>query len=73
MKKMLLVLVSAVSSFGMYAQTSDAEAEAIVNLLGVRKTRLHFGNSMMSTRKKMWRWPNQESVCMRKQRLPMAL
>jgi hypothetical protein len=37
MKKMLLVLVSAVSSFGMYAQTSDAEAEAIVNLLGVQK------------------------------------
>ena len=37
MKKLLLVLVSAFSAMVIYAQTSDAEAEAIVNLLGVQK------------------------------------
>src|SRR5215218_8240166 len=37
MKKILLVLVCTVYTFGLYAQTSDAEAEAIVNLLGVQK------------------------------------
>src|SRR5215218_9751382 len=37
MKKILLVLVCTVYTFGLYAQTSDAEAQAIVNLLGVQK------------------------------------
>jgi hypothetical protein len=37
MKKLLLVLVSAISAIDMYAQTSNEEAEAIVNLLGVQK------------------------------------
>jgi len=37
MKKMLLVLAAAVFTIDMYAQTSDAEAQAIVNLLGVQK------------------------------------
>jgi hypothetical protein len=36
MKKLLLVLFS-VSGIATYAQTSDAEAEAILNLLGVQK------------------------------------
>ena len=37
MKKLLLVLASTFSAMLIYAQTSDAEAEAIVNLLGVQK------------------------------------
>ena len=37
MKKLLLVLASTFSAMVIYAQTSDAEAEAIVNLLGVQK------------------------------------
>ena len=37
MKKILLVLAAAVFTIDMYAQTSDAEAQAIVNLLGVQK------------------------------------
>jgi hypothetical protein len=37
MKKLLLILVCAISAIDMYAQTSSAEAEAIVNLLGVQK------------------------------------
>ena len=37
MKKILLVIFCANSLFVLRAQTSDAEAEAIVNLLGVQK------------------------------------
>jgi|SRR5215203_4473408 len=37
MKKLLLVLVCTASAIEMYAQTSDDEAQAIVNLLGVQK------------------------------------
>jgi hypothetical protein len=37
MKKMLLVLALAGTVFTTYAQTSDAEADAIINLLGVQK------------------------------------
>jgi hypothetical protein len=37
MKKVLLALFCAASTMTMYAQTSDAEADAIINLLGVQK------------------------------------
>ncbi len=37
MKKILLVVICANSLFVLRAQTSDAETEAIVNLLGVQK------------------------------------
>ena len=37
MKKIFLALLGAASTFVLHAQTSDAEAEAIVNLLGVQK------------------------------------
>src|SRR5438045_952595 len=37
MKKLLLAVVGLVSFFMVYAQTSDAEAEAMINLLGVQK------------------------------------
>src|SRR5215203_464130 len=37
MKKILLVFAAVVFAIDMYAQTSDAEAQAIVNLLGVKK------------------------------------
>jgi hypothetical protein len=37
MKKSLLVLVFTIAICKLYAQTSSAEAEAIVNLLGVQK------------------------------------
>ena len=37
MKKLCLVLAFAGTVFTTYAQTSDAEAEAIINLLGVQK------------------------------------
>ena len=37
MKIILMVIFSAFTTFAAYAQTSDAEAEAIVNLLGVQK------------------------------------
>ncbi|HEX6182036.1 MAG TPA: hypothetical protein VFZ47_12370 [Chitinophagaceae bacterium] len=37
MKKIFLALICATSIFVLRAQTSDAEAEAIVNLLGVQK------------------------------------
>src|SRR3954454_7431743 len=37
MKKPLLILVCIVCSFELYAQTSDAEADAMANLMGVQK------------------------------------
>ena len=37
MKIILLAIFSAFTTFAAYAQTSDAEADAIVNLLGVQK------------------------------------
>jgi hypothetical protein len=37
MRKLLLVFITTMSVGFIYAQTSDAEAEAIVNLLGVQK------------------------------------
>src|SRR4051812_30773034 len=37
MKKFLLAVLCMSSIFTVYAQTSDAEADAIVNLLGVQK------------------------------------
>jgi hypothetical protein len=37
MKKLLLVLAFTIAACELYAQTSDAEAQAIVNLLGVQK------------------------------------
>jgi hypothetical protein len=37
MKQLFLLLVLAGTSFAGFAQTSDAEADAIVNLLGVQK------------------------------------
>jgi hypothetical protein len=37
MKKLLFLLLIAASATELYAQTSDAEATAIVNLLGVQK------------------------------------
>ena len=37
MKKVLLLLVCFISASSMYAQISDAEAEAVVNLMGVQK------------------------------------
>src|SRR5437764_9245342 len=37
MKKLLVILVCSASAITMHAQTSDAEAQAIVNLLGVQK------------------------------------
>jgi hypothetical protein len=37
MKKLLLLVIIAASATELYAQTSDAEATAIVNLLGVQK------------------------------------
>ena len=37
MKIILMVIFSAFTTFAAYAQTSDAEADAIVNLLGVQK------------------------------------
>ena len=37
MRKILLVLVCTISAIEMYAQTSDAETEAVLNLLGVQK------------------------------------
>jgi hypothetical protein len=37
MRKFLLVITCSISATIMHAQTSDAEAEAIVNLLGVQK------------------------------------
>ena len=36
-KTILLAIVSLTLAFGAYAQTSDAEAEAVINLLGVQK------------------------------------
>ena len=56
-----LAILCLLASFAMYAQTSDAEAEAMANLLGVQKKEiimklvsisgripLPFGNSMMN-------------------------
>ena len=37
MKIILLAIFSAFTTFAAYAQTSDAEADAIINLLGVQK------------------------------------
>lgn len=37
MKKIFLLLACIVSASSMYAQISDAEAEAVVNLMGVQK------------------------------------
>src|SRR3982751_217344 len=37
MKKILLLLACSLSASAMYAQLSDAEAEAVANLLGVQK------------------------------------
>ena len=37
MKKLLFAIVMASTSFTLFAQTSDAEAEAMINLLGVQK------------------------------------
>ena len=37
MKKLSLAIVMAGASFTLFAQTSDAEAEAMINLLGVQK------------------------------------
>jgi hypothetical protein len=37
MKKLLLTIVGVASVLTIYAQTSDAEAEAMINLLGVQK------------------------------------
>jgi hypothetical protein len=37
MKKFLLAAVCIMGVFSVYAQTSDAEADAIINLLGVQK------------------------------------
>ena len=37
MKKILLLLACSVSASVLYAQTSDAEAQAVANLLGVQK------------------------------------
>ena len=37
MRKFFLLVVCSISVLVMYAQTSDAEADAIVNLLGVQK------------------------------------
>ena len=36
-KMLLFVIIALVSTFGAYAQTSDAEADALINLLGVQK------------------------------------
>jgi hypothetical protein len=36
-KTLLFVLFGLISTFGAYAQTSDAEADALINLLGVQK------------------------------------
>ena len=43
MRKFFLLAVCTISILVMYAQTSDAEAEAIVNLLGVQKKKLFPG------------------------------